>query len=114
MSLKLNGAKQWKQVKEKMMKNHGVMLHFSNTHNNYHSAYQYVMKQDSEVFLSPNHPTVSEFGSPRTKTCICAYRQSRKCKQNENSNAQQEKAKKIKTSQQFRSLQIFGGKSNKK
>ena len=101
MSLKLDGAKRWKQVKEKMMKNHGVVLHFSNAHDNYHSAYQYVTKQDTEVFLSPNHPNLSEIGSPRTKTCIRAYRESRKRKQNENTNGQQEKAKKIRRLSNF-------------
>ena len=92
MSLKLDGEKRWKQVKEKMMKNYGVVLHFSNAHDNYHSAYQYVTKQDTKVFLSPNHPNLSEIGSPRTKTCIRVYRESRKRKQNENTNAQHEKS----------------------
>ncbi|CAB4038470.1 Hypothetical predicted protein [Paramuricea clavata] len=102
MSLKLDGAKRWKQVKEKMMKSHGVVLHFSNTHDNYHSAYQYVTKQDTEVLLSPNHPNLSEIGSPGTKTCIRAYRESRKRKQNENANVQQEaKAKKIRRLSNF-------------
>ncbi|CAB4038817.1 PREDICTED: uncharacterized protein LOC107339053 [Paramuricea clavata] len=101
MSLKLDGAKRWKQVKEKMMKNHVVVLHFSNAHDNYHSAYQSVTKQDTEVFLSPNHPNLNVIGSPRTKTCIRAFRESRKRKQNENANAQQEKAKKIRRLSNF-------------
>ena len=95
MSLKLSGAKRWKHVKDKMMKNHGVVLHFSNAHDNYHSAYQYVTKQDTQVFLSHTHPNLSKIGSPRTKACVRAYRESQKRKQNENRNAQQEMAKKI-------------------
>ena len=77
------------------MKNHGVVLHFSNAHDNYHSAYQYVAKQDTQVFLSPTHLNLSKIGSPRTKACVRAYRESQKRKQNENGNGQQEKAKKI-------------------
>ena len=95
MGLKLSGAKRWKQVKDRMMKNHGVVLNFLNAHDNYHSAYHYVTKQDMQVFLSPTHPNLSKIGSPITKACVRAYRESQKRKQNENGNAQQEKAKKI-------------------
>ena len=98
MSLKLIGPKRWKQVKDRMMKNHGVVLNFSNAHDNYHSAHQYLTKQDTQVFLSPTHPNLSKIGSPRTKACVRAYRESQKRKQNENGNAQQEKGKKIRLS----------------
>ena len=90
--------------KDRMMKNYGVMLNFSNVHDNYHSAYQYVTNQDTQVFLSPTHLNLSKIGSPRTKACVRAYRESQKRKQNENGNAQQEKAK---TSRQFGGLRIL-------
>ena len=72
MSLQLSGAKRWKQVKGRMMKNHRILLNFSNAHDNYYSAYQYVTKQDTQVFLSPTHPNLRKIGSPRTKACVRA------------------------------------------
>ena len=82
-----------------------------------------ITQQDRQVFLSPTHPNLSKIGSPRTKACTRAYRESQKRKQNENGNAQQEKAKKIRrllVTNQIRSeiellaLQTLRGKKEKK
>ena len=64
--------KHWKSVKDKMTKNHGVVLNFSDGHDNYYTAYKYVTKEDPEVYLSPGHPNISEIGSPPTSKCVRA------------------------------------------
>ena len=74
LCLKLSGPKRWKSVKDKMTKNHGVVLNFSDGHNHYYSAYKYVTKDDPEVYLSPGHPNLNVIGAPRTNECIRAYR----------------------------------------
>jgi hypothetical protein len=56
LCVKLSRPKRWKLVKEKMMHNHGVVVHFSDQHNNYHSAYKYVTKKDTDVFSMSRPP----------------------------------------------------------
>ena len=43
---------------------HDIKLNFSNHHDNYYSAYRYVVKEDTEFVLSQDHP--DETGPPRT------------------------------------------------
>jgi hypothetical protein len=74
LCLKLSGPKRWKRVKEKLTDNHGVVVNFSDGHDNYYTAYRYVTKQDTQVYLSPGHPNLDEIGSPKTKYCVRAYR----------------------------------------
>ena len=50
------------------------MLNFSESHDNYHTAYRYICKSDIGVFLSANHPILKDIGSPKTRECIKAYR----------------------------------------
>ena len=54
------------------------MLNFSDKHDTYYYAYKYVCKSDKDVLLSQNHPNLDAGGSPSTKSCVKAYRQSRK------------------------------------
>lgn len=56
------------------------MLHFSESHDNYYSAYKYITKSDGEVFHSNEHPNLKDIGSPKTKNCVKAYRASKKRK----------------------------------
>ena len=74
LSLKLSGPKRWKRVKN----NHGIVVNFSDGHDNYYTAYRYVTKQDAEVYHSVGHPNLNEIGLPKTKNCIRAYRSARK------------------------------------
>ena len=53
LCLKLSGPKQCKRVKEKLTDNHGVVINFSDGHDNYYTTYRYVTKQDTQVYLSP-------------------------------------------------------------
>ena len=74
LCVKLSGPKRWKSVKDNMMQNHGVVLNFSDGHDNYYTAYKYVTKEDPEVYLSPGHPNLAAIGPPRTSKCVRAYR----------------------------------------
>ena len=78
LCVKLSGPKRWKSLKDNMMKKHGVVLNFSDSHDNYYTAYKYVTKKDPEVYLSPGHPNLEEIGSPRTSKCVRAYRSARR------------------------------------
>jgi hypothetical protein len=74
LCVKLKGPKCWKSLKDNMMKKHDVVLNFSDSHDNYYTAYKYVMKKDLEVYLSPGHPNHEEIGSLCTSKCVRAYR----------------------------------------
>ena len=95
LCVKLSGPKRWKSLKDNMMKKHGVVLNFSDSHDNYYTAYKYVTKKDPEVYLSPGHPNLEEIGSPRTSKCVRAYRSaSRKRSSSTPMGKNNEKAKK--------------------
>ena len=80
LSLKLSAPKKWKQVKERIASEQGIMVHFSDKHDHYIAAYRYVCKCDKDVFHSPNHPDLRNAKSPKTKKPTKAYRESRKRK----------------------------------
>ena len=82
-------------MKEKLKDNHGVVVNFSDGHDNYYTAYRYVTKQDAEVYHSVGHPNLNEIGSPKTKNCIRAYRSARK-KRSLSIDAQEKNAEKKK------------------
>ena len=71
----LTGVKKWLSVKNNVMKRHNIVLHFSDSHNQYIYAYRYVCKSDVEVVHSPGHPDLSTIGSPRTKASTSANRE---------------------------------------
>ena len=60
-------------VKEKFSTLHGVVLNFSEARDNYYTAYKYVTKQDTDVYLSPGHPILMTWDP---KKCVRAYRES--------------------------------------
>lgn len=78
VSLKLTAPKKWLMVKNTIVKEHNVTVHFLDNHDNYIAAYKYVCKIDNRVFHSVSHPDLSEIGSPKTKNSTKAYRESRK------------------------------------
>jgi len=45
---------------------HGISVHYSSSHSNYYSAWQYVTKEDEDVLQSANHPDLWNQGAPRT------------------------------------------------
>ena len=104
MSVKLSGPKRWLSIKNQIFENHGAVLHFSESHDNYYTAYKYICKTDVDVFKSFNHPNLDNIGSPKTKTCIKSYRNKHKLvnEQNktncteQNNEIQQNKKQKLK------------------
>lgn len=80
VAIKLTGPKRWLGAKQHIMDNHGVVVHFSDEHDSYFSAYRYVCKEDDDVFLSEGHPNLAEVGPPATQHCIQANRNKRKRK----------------------------------
>lgn len=73
-SIKLSGPKRWLSVKNEMEDTAGIVVNFSDRHDNYYSAYKYVCKSDLSVLHSKDHPNLKEIGSPRTKNSTKAYR----------------------------------------
>ncbi len=68
MALKLKDKARWNQVKDFMANKYDVQIHFSDKHALYYSAYKYLLKQDPEPLLSPNHPDLSV--EPRTSRAV--------------------------------------------
>ena len=58
IAVKLERLRRWKLGKNYLKDKHGIVVHFSNTHDNYYSAWKYVTKNDEEVLESPDHPTL--------------------------------------------------------
>eukprot|EP00795_Rhopilema_esculentum_P005652 gene5652-10884_t len=77
VAIKLTGPKRWVGVKEHLTKTFGIVVNFSEGHDNYYTAYKYICKSDDDMFKSQDHPHLSEVGSPRTKKCIKAFRASK-------------------------------------
>ena len=93
VSLKLTGTKRWSLAKNYLVENHGVTVHFSDSHDNYYySAYRYICKADTNVYHSNRHPNLQDVRSPKTKKCIKAYREKRK-QQNTTEGAFEKKSK---------------------
>eukprot|EP00795_Rhopilema_esculentum_P010104 gene10104-18760_t len=90
VAIKLTGPKRWVGVKEHFTKTFGIVVNFSEGHDNYYTAYKYICKSDDDIFKSQDHRDLSEVGSPRTKKCIKAFRASkleeRKRKSNDSAN----------------------------
>ena len=105
-SLKLSGVKKWITVKRTFEQSHGVVLHFSNSHDHYISAYRYMCKSDKEAAHSPGHPNLTDVGSPRTKTCIAAYRRKRKSVQPTGETASTSTANSSKKPQRLTNIEV--------
>ena len=70
LAVKLERIRRLSAVKTLLQEKHGISVHFSNTHNNYYSAWKYVTKEDEEVLQSANHPNLWNSKPPRTdKAC---------------------------------------------
>ena len=72
------------------------MVNFSDSHNNYNTAYKYVCKEDTSVHHSKRHPNLEGVGSPQTKKATQAYRKKRKQANSEQANSEHPPPKKRK------------------
>ena len=55
MCVKLSNKKRWYGAKLYLLASYNINVHFSDSHQNYISAYRYVKNEDTEVFHSPGH-----------------------------------------------------------
>ena len=68
LALKLTDVYRWKQVKESITKNHGMVVNFQDFKTRYYDAYRYTTKKDPAHIISDNHPANIE--APRTALAI--------------------------------------------
>ena len=66
MAVLLDRIKRWKSVKNQMADRYNVVLNFSDGQPNYHGAWNYVVKEDTNYLESPDHPRMSRNTAPRT------------------------------------------------
>ena len=55
---------------------HGISVHFSDSYNDYYTAYKYVTKMDVEALHSESHPDLKSAAAPRTERAIGTWRRS--------------------------------------
>ena len=84
VALKLTGPKRWKSVKESISLKEGIVVNFSDNHDNYYPVHRYICKNDDSVHHSKHHPNLDNVASPRMKKSTQAYRQARKSYAQEN------------------------------
>ena len=53
MAIKLNKIYRWRKVRDHLASEKGIQVHFSDTHHDYYSAWQYVTKEDQYSIQSP-------------------------------------------------------------
>ena len=68
LALKLTDVYRWKQVKESITKNHGIVVNFQDFKTGYCDAYRYGTKKDLAYIISDNHPVDIE--APRTALAV--------------------------------------------
>ena len=66
MALELDKKTRWLAVRNFLDMRHGIKVNFSDKHDNYFSAYKYVVKYDADYVLSDNHPDLTNATAPRT------------------------------------------------
>ena len=67
MCVLLSQLQRWKTVKKYLQEHGNIVINFSG-HSGYHTAYQYVTKQDTQVLRRENHPAASDV--PKTSSAI--------------------------------------------
>ena len=70
MALKLSSPNRWLHCQHEII--HKIVIHFPE-HENYYSAFQYISKYDTEIYLSWELPNPPKIGSPNTKHCYKLY-----------------------------------------
>ena len=72
MTFKFNSPKRELHYKNEINNKHKIVIHFSE-HENYYSAFRYISKYDTEIYLSSEHPNLQKISSPNTKHCHKIY-----------------------------------------
>ena len=55
LSLKLTGPRTWLSVRNALQRLHNINVNFSDSHENYYTAYKYICKSDKSVLHSDEH-----------------------------------------------------------
>ena len=71
-------------MKENIPSNEGIVVNFSDKHDNYYSVHRYIYRDDDYVHYSKHHPNLDNVASPRMKKSTKSYQQSRKSYAQEN------------------------------
>ena len=66
MCVKFSNNKRWYGAKCHFLANYNISVHFSDSHQNYMSAYRYMTKEETEVFHNPDPPDLDSARSPQT------------------------------------------------
>ena len=72
----------------------------------FYAAYEYVTKQDTDVYLSPGHPNLDDIGSPMTITCVRAYRESSNRKRAQQDTSVQNQTNKINKIRRLSNIEV--------
>ena len=88
-AVKLTGQKKWFMVRENIKQIYDIDVDFSDKHDYYLSAYNYIVKEDPDYILSEGHPNLENAKSPPTKKCIAASKRksSAECSQGPSSSS---------------------------
>ena len=78
MAIKLSSPARWLKVRKFVDDKYGIKLNFSNSHTNYYTAYEYVVKEDPNFVQSADHPDFSNGKPPKTTKATCQRRKSPK------------------------------------
>ena len=95
VALKLTDPKRWKSVKEGITLSEGIVVDFSDQHDNYYSAYRYIFKEDTSVHHSKHHPNLQNISSSRKKMSTKAYTDSLNAKSSDTSATSKAPPKKL-------------------
>ena len=68
MCIKFSGNRRWKEGKNCFYRKHGVSVHFSASHTDYASAFEYVTKEDLATLKSADHPPLLRVAKTRQAT----------------------------------------------
>lgn len=66
MVIKLNRVSRWLAIRNLVDSSYGIKLNFCDSHENYFTAFQYVVKEDPHFILSPGHPDLTNAEPPKT------------------------------------------------
>ena len=68
MCIKFSANRRWKEGKNSFYRKHGISVHFSGSHTDYASAFEYVMKEDLDAVKSADHPPLLRAAKTRQAT----------------------------------------------
>ena len=66
LAISLDKCHRWFASKQFLLDRFGIKVNYSSRHHNYHSAWKYVIKSDTEYVESPDHPRLSLTRVPST------------------------------------------------